>query len=295
MAKLTKAKVLSNAVKILIFGNPKTGKTHQLGKLLKHSTYNIIWFDLDNGIRTLIESPELGLSDADLERVDYYHIPDTYSNPIAISTVTNFFRSKMDGYICEEHGVWNCPQCMKIKSEFPALNASKLDNNTIVVIDSGTRVSESARAKVLNNSNLDPADLSKAGNDKASYGVYMGEGAMLHSLLSNIQNCNFHVIVTAHEQEAAGDDKVKKLYPTIGTSNFAPKVAGYFTNVIHLAQANKKFVVESANNSSLRADVGGQINVDLNAASKTLADYFSVGGSVSTTDVNVGLNKFKAK
>ena len=42
----------NSAVKILVYGPPKTGKTSLVGKLAK--THKLHWLDLESGIKTLL-------------------------------------------------------------------------------------------------------------------------------------------------------------------------------------------------------------------------------------------------
>ena len=49
-------KIASKSHRVLLFGPPKSGKTQLAGELSKE--YNLLWFDLENGVDTLLKLPE---------------------------------------------------------------------------------------------------------------------------------------------------------------------------------------------------------------------------------------------
>ena len=299
MANLLSRKSIPTAKRLMVFGGPTTGKTTLVGAIAKK--YKVLWLDLDQGIDTLYQS----LTDTELERIEYIRVADTMANPIACDTLTKMFVTGGKGYICEDHSAWNCPKCRAKASEFFVIDMAELTlaNDWVIVVDSGTHFSESCIHRVLDNSSI---DITLAGkNDKATFAVYMAQGAMLHKLLTSIQNGVNSVVMTAHELEVEMPDKSKKLVPSMGTTKFARTINSYFSSVIRTSQVNGGFKVESLAGCSRAADVGGSPNLDLNDTKVTICDFLNpsnIGASdsgVATTKLGGGtkldLSKFAKK
>jgi len=273
MANLLARKSLPTSRRLMVFGSPSTGKTRLVGELT--AQFKLLWLDLDQGVDTLYQT----LPDEQLANIEYIPILDTADDPISCNTVSKMMaavRTKTDHYICTDHSTWDCVKCKAKRAEFFTINFSKLTpaDGWVIVIDSGTHFSESCLQRILVNSKIDPTKAGK--EDKATFGVYMGQGAMLHKALTDIQNSGLNVVMTAHEWEVDMPDKSKKLVPSMGTRKFAPTVVSYFSNLIRTAQVNRNYKIESANASSLNADVGGHINLDLNKPDVSICDYFTL-------------------
>ena len=86
----------SKSHRVLLFGPPKSGKTLLAGELA--SEFNLIWFDLESGVETLLQLPT-----EQQEKVDVIQLPDTRSYPIAIETCLKVIKGG-PANICTEHG-----------------------------------------------------------------------------------------------------------------------------------------------------------------------------------------------
>lgn len=156
---------------VLIYGRPKVGKTLLAGRLAAH--FDLLWFDLENGIETL----RTQLPIEQQRRVDVITIPDTRTNPVAISTMMKVLTGNRVE-ICEEHGAASCPTCKSNKKEFSVVELNKLPRTTIVVVDSASQLSDSAAAKIANGSEA-----------KFDWDDYDAWGKQLSLMYSAVQQC----------------------------------------------------------------------------------------------------------
>ena len=128
---------------ILLFGPPKSGKSLLAGKLSSHK--NLLWFDLEGGHNVLFQLPP-----EQQERIELIDLPDTRGYPIAIETMLKVIRgNRVD--ICEKHGKVSCAICKKDSSSFVTVELNALDNDTVVVVDSLTQLTNSAIAHITKN------------------------------------------------------------------------------------------------------------------------------------------------
>ena len=111
--KLSELSKAVNTIKpnhsILIYGQPKTGKTRLVGTAAKiPEIKRIFWIDLENGAETLLH---MGLSDEELAKIELIRIVDTREVPRGCETILKMFSSKDDIKICDLHGKVNCVEC----------------------------------------------------------------------------------------------------------------------------------------------------------------------------------------
>lgn len=224
-------RIANKAHRVLLFGPPKSGKTELAGKL--SAKFNLLWFDLENGIDTLLKLPK-----EQQERIEVIAIPDTRSFPIAIETCLKVIKGGK-GTICEVHGKWNCMTCAKTPAETPATAVclSELPLDTIVVFDSLTQLTNSAISHIT-----------KAQSDdyKLDFDDWGNLGKLMDIFLSHVQQAGFHVVCISHEMEAEMEDGKKKLVPTAGTRNFSRNAAKYFDEVVYCEVKNKRHVAGSS-------------------------------------------------
>ena len=226
MAKLT-TKQASATHRIIVYGAPKTGKTQLAGALSEF--YNLIWVDMEKGHETLFKLPA-----EYQERIELIDLPDTRSYPIAIETVLKMVKGPVD--ICDKHGKVGCMICKREEAPFVHTDLPSLTQDTIVVFDSLTQLTNSAIANITRNQ---PDDY------KLTYDDWGNLGKLLDIFLSHIQQASYNVIVISHETEAETEGKKKTLVPVGGTRNFSRNVAKYFDHVIYMERKNKKHVAAS--------------------------------------------------
>lgn len=224
-------KTASKSHRVLLFGPPKSGKTQLAGELARE--FNLIWFDLENGVDTLLKLPL-----DQQERIEVLSLPDTRTYPIAIETCLKAIKGGR-GKICEQHGKWNCMSCSKDPAATPSVEVclSELPLDTIVVFDSLTQLTNSAIAHITK---AQPEDY------KLEYDDWANLGKLMDVFLSHVQQAGFHVVCISHETEVKMEDGKDKLVPTAGTRNFSRNTAKYFDEVVYCEVKNKRHVAGSS-------------------------------------------------
>lgn len=223
------AKIASKSHRVLLFGPPKSGKTQLAGELSKE--FNLLWFDLENGVDTLLKLPE-----NQKERIEVVTLPDTRSYPIAIETMLKVIKgTKLD--ICETHGKVGCALCRKESRDFTTVELSSLPLDTIVVVDSLTQLTNSAISHITKNQ---PEDY------KLNYDDWGNLGKLMDTFLSHVQQAGFNVVCISHETETEMEDGKMKLVPTAGTKAFSRNTAKYFDEVVYCEVKNKKHIAASS-------------------------------------------------
>lgn len=235
--------------RVLIFGSPKSGKTELAGKLAEK--FNLLWFDLENGIDTLFKLP-----DSWKERIEVISLPDTRSFPIAIETMLKVIKGGKVK-ICEEHGKVSCAPCSKDNKPATEVELSTLDSSWVVVVDSLTQLTNSAIAHITKNQ---PDDY------KLAYDDWGNLGKLMDIFLSHVQQAGFNIICISHEVEAEQEDGKAKLVPVAGTRNFSRNTAKYFDEVIYCEVKNGKHVVGSSTTYANKILTGSRTGVVLEKA-----------------------------
>jgi len=246
MAKMTEAKN-DAAQHVIIYGEPKTGKTKLAGDLAKH--HPLIWFDLENGHSTLFKLPKNSLANIEL-----INLPDTQTYPIGIETINKVLSATGEVSICDTHGKVSCAICKKIELPITTIDLTTVTKDTIVVIDSISQLASSTMAKILKNT---PEDA------KPEWSDYSHQGTILAKLLSILQHAKYNVVCITHVTETYLEDKTVKLVPMCGSTNFSRNTAKYFDHVILTEVKNKKHIVGSSTDYSMKALTGSRTDVAL--------------------------------
>lgn len=215
--------------RVLLFGPPKSGKTQLAGSLA--SAFNLVWFDLENGVDTLLKLPK-----EQQERVEVLSIPDTRGFPIAIETLLKAIKgAPVD--ICELHGKVACALCKNDGKPSTTISLNTIGLDTIVVVDSLTQLTNSAIAHITKSQ---PEDYKLEFNDWANL------GKLMDTFLSYVQQAPFNIVCISHETEVEMEDGKQKLVPTAGTRNFSRNTAKYFDEVVYCEVKNKKHIAASS-------------------------------------------------
>ncbi len=210
--------------RVLLYGDPGSGKTQLISGLAEK--YNLLWFNLDNGIKTLMKLPK-----EHLERIDIISLPDMHQYPIALETMLKVLLF-VECKICSTHGKVNCPVCGKNPEAFvDVVNLSKLPKDTIVVVDNITQISTSVVSQLMKG---------KADEYKFEFDEWRLLGAWLSRILSAIQQSPCHIICTAHVTEDDPDSARKKLVPKFGTREFSTKSGGPFDHILFMEKEGNK-------------------------------------------------------
>lgn len=243
----------SMARKILVYGAPKTGKTDFVGQLA--ATHKLWWFDLEDGIKTLMHSPRI--TPAMRANIELFKIPDTQIFPIAARTILKMIKGK-PGTICEVHGAWDCPDCTKSGAPRVAMDLSTFTNNDVLVIDSVSQLAASA----MNDIQKDLIAKDKF-DAKPDWDDYFNQGRIMDRIFSIMQQAAFNVVAISHEQLVEMQDKSKKLVPIGGTSQFSKTFAKYFDDVVYAEKVNGKHKFASSSTYSNSIVLGSRSGKEL--------------------------------
>lgn len=234
---------------ILIYGAGGSRKTWLAATLAKK--YNLYWFDLENGVKTLRTLPK-----EDLERIKYFRLPDLKQYPIAAETIGKIFNGGVCK-ICSAHGKVNCTnEGCKAEGGSEEISLSKLTHNDVLVIDSATQLGLS----YLNSIILKLQGRGKPTEDydavQPEWNDYRYQGNLLTSFLTAIQqltNTNRVVICHAEEYKEKGSTQARVI-PVMGTDNYSKSdLTKFFDHVVYTSIQNGKFKAVSG---SLAASLG---------------------------------------
>jgi AAA domain len=259
MAILTSLK-LSAVHKALIYGAPKTGKTELAGAL--SSQFNLLWFDCEQGWSTLTKLPAEQQS-----RINVISIPDSRIYPIAAETWLKVIKGT-PATICQKHGKVSCMICSKAGDPTDTVELNALPNDTIVVFDSLTQ---------LTNSFISHLTKDKPDDYKLQLDDWGNLRVLIDKFLSQVQSAPYNVICITHEEEAEMEDGKKKIVPVAGSSKSSRNTAKYFDTVVYCEVKNRKHTFGSKTTFSSQAIAGSRVNVALeDKAEPTLLDIFTL-------------------
>lgn len=235
---------------ICLYGDPKTGKSRLAATIAKVPWIKKVhYFDIENGRETLVTMVREGIITAEeAEKVIIYAIPDTKQLPMAMETMMKCLTVHKDLVICDMHGKVSCVPCADkdAKGNWTKLNGtpfniSKVANDEVVVIDTGSQLGDSILNHYMN----------QHGNpDKPGWDEYGPQGLDLTNIGQVIQSgiCNFIMLTHTLTVDIKENDKESEMiYPLVGTKNMSKKFGKYFGHVIYL---HKKLNMHKAGSSS---------------------------------------------
>lgn len=258
--KLSDLKIapMRRGVNMLIYGPPKGGKTKLAGSLAKR--FKLWWFDLENGIQTLLNDPDFTPEMA--ANVEVFQIPDTKLNPVAIETMLKVLTGN-PVKICENHGKVNCLHCMG-KNPVADFCANNLTPNDVVVIDSLSQLSDSAYNQVMG-PDIDP---------QKEWKHYDAWNQRIAMCLSLIQQAPFHTLFLGHAKMVEQQDGTEKLTPVGGTRAFSANLARYFGHVLYSEPKAGKFFVGSKQDYAANIQLGTRADLKYGENGVTLEHFF---------------------
>lgn len=238
---------------ILIYGQPKTGKTRLVGTAAKiPELKRIFWIDLENGAETLLH---MGLTSEEMDKITLIRIRDTREVPRGIETVLKMFSAKQPVNICDVHGKVSCTEA-ECKTNFTSFSLKDLTHSDLVVIDSGSQLGDSALAM---------ACAGKPIEFKPDWDAYGLQSKWLGDVLGVIQAATFtNFLVITHEliiEEEVNGVKKDKILPLVGTKAFCSKVAKYFGTVVYLEVKMGKHAGGSSTTYKPNHITGSRLNV----------------------------------
>lgn len=247
---------------VLLYGDPKTGKTQLAGTAIGIPEFKrIVWIDIENGIETLFK---MGFSNEQLKRVTVFKIPDTKQEPRAIETVLKMFSNQAVN-ICHTHGKVGCmePACRTAENYTP-FDLKSMTHDDLIVLDSGSQLGDSALALAM---------LGRDVTAKAGWDEYGAQSAWLSSILSVIQAGKYtNVLVITHSlvvEEEVNGVKKDKVYPLMGTKAFSAKCGKYFGTIAYVEKKMNKHVAGSSSLYKLDGITGSRIGAKLESAKES--------------------------
>lgn len=279
MPKLTEIAKKEQPQKVLIWGEPGTGKT-ALAASLAEEGYNLHWVDTENGLQTLLTHvpPEFH------DQIDVVKIVDSKEKPNAIATCTKLLALKPQK-ICEAHGRIICAECNKTGAPTYEKDFSLLGEKDVVVFDSVSQISDSAKFQATK----DLADL-----DKLEYKHYERIGMLLNIFFAAVQRMPFHVVCIAHADTIdSGIDGKPQIIPTVGTRSYAGKVGKFFDHKVFTAVVNKKYVAASSAMFNPKVRCSSRSDLAMETGNVTLGDLLKAkpkdgGQSANVQEVDDG-------
>lgn len=256
----------SAARKIIVYGPPKTGKTDLVGQLAAKK--KLWWFDLEDGIKTLLASPRMKREWFD--NIELFKLPDTQINPIACRTLLKVIKGGPKK-ICWNHGAVDCPICKRDESaKWNEINLSTFTNNDIMVIDSATQTAQSAMNDIQYK-----AIMADEFDKKPTWDDYFNQGRIMDRIFSIVQQANFNVVVISHETMTEMEDGSKKIVPVGGTREFSSKFAKYFDDVVYCEIVNKRHNYSCSSTYKNNVISGSRANRELNKEKPNLLELFA--------------------
>jgi len=258
---------------ILLYGQPKTGKTQLVATAARIPEINrIFWFDLENGAETLLH---MGLTEAELGKVTLISIPDTRESPRGAETMLKALTTKTPVLICDTHGKVGCAECAKSGASTVSFCPSQLTHNDLVVIDSGSQLGDSALAL---------ACAGKPVEYKPGWAEHGLQVKWLGDICSTIQAAYYtNFVVITHVipiEEDLNGVKRDKLYPLIGTKAFCQKVSKYFGTVIYAEIKLGKHAAGSSSTYKGEAITGSRVNAKIEASKELSMRAILVEGGI---------------
>jgi len=245
--------------KVIIHGDPGTGKTLASGQLAKY--YNVLYINLEKGMSTLKQLPK-ELKD----HIIPLTIPDTPTWPIAVETMLKLLRGK-PVKICTAHGKVDCGICTKESKPYILVELDKLDNSWVVVIDSLTQLTASATSSITKNV-ADPIEYKMQIDDWGNLSKICG------MIKSYLQQAKYNLVCITHTIEAEMEDGSKKLVPLFGSKATSITIASAFNHVLYATIKNGKHILASSTTYRPNVLTKSASNLALENSTNGLLDIF---------------------
>lgn len=247
----------------VVYGDPFTGKTTLVAQLAEK--FKLRWLDIEHGASSIVAN----LDKRYHSNVSLIQIPDTKTNPIAAETALKIF----DGgkcVICTTHGKVTCPLCAKVEgATFSEICLRDMKRDEIFVIDSATQLTQSIMNHITR---AKPADY------KPDWDDYSVMGRLLDKMFSQMQGGGYNCVVISHAAMVGTEksEKITKLVPIGGTTNYSRTFAKYFDEVVYCELLNGKHKFTSKTGASPQVITGSKSNVAIeDMAVPSLIPFFS--------------------
>lgn len=227
---------------LCIYGPPKSGKTRLAITICKvPQVSRVFMIDIENGHETILTMYRMGLiTEEEAKKINIINVQDTPDRPLGGETVLKLLTVQQLQVVCDEHGRVNCGdkscQGPDKKPTGTPFNITTLGHNDVVIIDSGT---------ALTNSILNYHLRGKPRDYKPGWEEFGPLARDLSNILTIIQACKTNFILVTHQLAVDRDVtviregksvtvKTEDVYPLIGTKPFAMNCAKYFSHVLYM-------------------------------------------------------------
>lgn len=232
------------------YGAPDSGKTTAAAKF--SGKYNLIWFDIDYGFQAA-----LNVIDPDrMGNVIVIRPKDDTMQATGYRTLSNIIDSDRWHKVCVDHGAVNCPTCTRSGGLIQEINLYATDINTILVIDSFTRLADSALSHASGVRKIDE-------RKKMEYSDWDSQGLFLRNILNKAKQLPCHTIVISHEEEVKMPNNRTRIVPIAGTRANSRRISQFADHTIYFDVRNRKHVAYSTTTSLIDVQVGSNNNIEL--------------------------------
>lgn len=243
----------SSAHHIVVFGDPKSGKSTLVSKLAE-AGYKLTWVSIDNGHSVLWK-----LSEKAQENIDLIRLPDTRDFPVAAATCLKLSSGALCK-ICDAHGQVDCSHCKRVNgAAWSTVECGKFTSNELIIYDNISQLADSC---------MNFATEGKPDGYKSGYDEFRLQGFLMNKFLTNLQQSGWNSICIAHVCETEMEDGGKKLLPWIGSVPFSRVAGKYFDHMVYCSTRNKKHTFGSGSTYSMSAVTGSRTDVEIEKLSE---------------------------
>lgn len=235
--------------RVILFGEPKTGKTMLAGLLAEF--FNVLWFDGDKGLSTLKNNlpPEL------LKRIRAIRIPDNTDYPLMCGTMLRLLKG-VKYLVCITHGTTDCPICkVDAKAIQVPIELNKLPANWVAVMDSQTQFYASVLAFAYYKDTGKATGLGIPDDYKGNWD-YRGIAYQMCDKFGNyMKDLQCQWVSISHETMTEMEDGVSnKIVPIGGSKNISSQYGKWFGSMVYAKKVNNKhnFISGSLYSSSVQ-------------------------------------------
>ena len=251
--------------RMIVYGDPFTGKTTLVAKLAEK--FKLKWIDIEHGASSIIRNVPKQFH----KNIDLIQIPDSKVNPMAAETVLKIFKAPhMEAVICATHGKISCPLCAKVpEAKFSSICLNKLGADEIVVLDSATQLTNSIISHITRNQKDDY---------KMDFDDWGTLAKLLDIIFTQIQGGHYNCVIISHAAMVGTEksEKITKLVPIGGSSNYSRTFAKFFDDIVYCEVLNGKHKFTSRTGASPQVITGSKSNVDIETmAEPSLIPFFS--------------------
>ncbi len=259
-----KASSVRRSQQAIVYGAPLTAKTSKVSLFAK--CFKLVWVDLDGKFQSIFTA----LPKEYWGNIELFSIADTPVKQNAADLIIKMVTAKTPFRFCKAHSLIACAECKQANAEYETFDPAMLDQNTILVIDNLSTLSDSMMNKQLNY--VDPFKAPDIDSDD-----YNGQCFALNTMISFAKNLACHTIFIAHEEEVIINPKVtldgkgkqvivgqKKFSPAVGTKRFSGRISGKINHVLRTSIVNKAFRISSSplDDNEVQAGTTSGIKVD---------------------------------